>query len=73
MALSDNGKEVLLEVIKWAGATVTVAGAVLTLWIQSHNQHEERIAELRENGKQLKEINVQLSKGRPLVFAGAKE
>lgn len=75
MALSDNGLALGKEIIKWATAAVTVLGGVLTLWIQAHYQHQERIDVEREKvvaiQEQTKAIKTAIEDKRPLVFAPA--
>lgn len=58
--LSDNGKAVLL-------AAITMLGSVATMWIQSHNQHADRMAELEKQTALLKSIEAK-QPNRPPVF-----
>lgn len=66
--LSDNGLKAVTEIGRWVMAAI----AVVALWIQQHNQHDERIAVMRETaaeqGKTLKAIETKLDNRRPVVF-----
>lgn len=64
--LSDNGKAVLL-------AAITTLGALGTLWIQSHNQHADKMEIEAAKVKALQSIDAKLVGGRPLVFGEKPE
>ena len=64
--LSDNGKAVLL-------ALIPVIGTLGTLWIQSHNQHSDKMEIEAEKVKALQSIDKQLGERKPLVFTPGKE
>ena len=72
MALSDNGKEVLNSLITEFGKWIIVIAGVLTLWIQQHNQHAERVKieteAAQENNARLDNIAKEVKDKRPLVF-----
>jgi hypothetical protein len=69
MPLSDNGKDVLNTLIAEFGKWLIVIAGVVTLWIQSHNQHDDRMAVGKEQVKKLDAIAVEVkATARPLVF-----
>ena len=88
MPLSDNGKEVLNNFISVLrdklGDWLAIAAAVLTLYIQSHNQHAERVeiarkaneeaaVAARENTDGLTKLAGEVKAlQRPLVFGEKK-
>lgn len=57
--LSDNAKTVLM-------AAITMIGGVLTLWVQNHNQHADKMAAEKERVEVLKSIDAKLT--RPVVY-----
>jgi hypothetical protein len=75
MALSDNGKDVINTLIAEFGKWLIVIAGVATLWIQSHNQHVERIQverqAIHENNERLDKVAAEVkATQRPLVFKG---
>lgn len=84
MALSDNGKEILSLLVSKVGDWLAIIAAVLTLWIQSHRQHNERVeiarkaneeasVAARENTDGLTKLASEVKAlQRPLVFAKEK-
>ncbi len=75
MPLSDNGKETIKFVVTEVGRWVIAALAVLTLYVQQHNQHVERMGKAdearSENSAALKAIETKLDGRRP-VFGAEK-
>jgi hypothetical protein len=79
VALSDNGLKLGIEALKTAAVIV---GLLVPIWVQSHLQHADRMAIMREANKQAesatRENNERLDKvaaevkatARPLVFGG---
>ena len=59
--ISENGKTVLL-------AAISTIGALGTLWIQSHNQHADKMEVEAAKVKALQSIDKQLGERKPLVF-----
>ena len=77
MGLSDNGRVVLTMLITEFGKWIIVIAGVLTLWIQQHQQHAERIQVEREaitqNNEKLDTIAKEVkATQRPLVFGEKK-
>jgi hypothetical protein len=75
MALSDNGKEVLTTLITEVGKWLIVIAGVATLWLQSHNQHDDRMKieaqAIHENNERLDRVAAEVkATARPLVFGG---
>lgn len=62
--LSDNGLKAVIEIGRWVMAGIAVA----TLWVQSHNQHDDKIEVDRERVKALQGIEKHLGERKPLVF-----